>query len=56
MDKSVAELNIAHFKRLMETETDANKRKMLKQLLAEEEEKLASILKSGRPSLKSSRD
>lgn len=49
MDRSVAELNIAHFKRLLETETDADKRKMLKQLLSEEEAKLASLLEAGKP-------
>lgn len=43
MDKSVADLNIAHFKKLLETETDANKRKTLMQLLAEEEAKLVSL-------------
>ncbi|SEI19490.1 hypothetical protein [Tardiphaga sp. OK245] len=46
MDKSVADLNIAHFKRLLETETDDDKRKLLMRLLAEEEAKLASMLKN----------
>jgi hypothetical protein len=46
MDKSVADLNIAHFKRLIEAETNDDKRKLLMRLLAEEEIKLASSLKN----------
>ena len=41
MDRTVADLNIAHFKKLLETETDPVKRETLKRLLAEEESKLA---------------
>ena len=41
MDRTVADLNIAHFKKLLETETDPVKRKTLQRLLAEEEAKLA---------------
>lgn len=47
MDKSVADLNIAHFKRLLETETDADKRELLTRLLAEEEAKLAALPGTG---------
>jgi hypothetical protein len=44
MDKTVADLNIAHFKNLLETETDSVKRQTLQRLLAEEEAKLALAL------------
>jgi hypothetical protein len=40
MDKTVADLNIAHFKKLLESERNADKRKTLLRLLAEEEAKL----------------
>ncbi len=54
MDKSVADLNIAHFKRLIETETNGDKRQLLMRLLAEEEAKIASLLNNrsqpGKPS------
>lgn len=40
MDKFVACLNIEHFKRLLETETDPTKRQIVERLLAEEEAKL----------------
>ncbi len=43
MDKTVADLNIEHFKKLLEAETDPIKREMLR-LLAEEEAKLAIAL------------
>ena len=41
MDKTVADLNIQHFKKLLETETDLVKRRTIQRLLAEEEGKLA---------------
>ncbi len=41
MDRTVARLNIEHYRRLLATETDESKRKMLQTLLAEEEAKLA---------------
>jgi hypothetical protein len=41
MDRTVANLNIAHFRKLLETETDPVKRETLQRLLAEEETKLA---------------
>lgn len=37
----MADLNIAHFKKLLETETDPVKRETLQRLLATEEAKLA---------------
>ena len=42
MDKTVAHLNIEHYKRLLETETNQEKRALLQRLLKEEEAKLAS--------------
>jgi len=54
VDKTVADLNIAHFKRLLETETDPAKRQTIERLLAAEEAKLARALGSkGEPSGKS---
>ena len=44
MDKTVADLNIQHFKKLLETETDLVKRRTIQRLLAEEEAKLALAL------------
>jgi hypothetical protein len=44
MDKTVAELNIQHFKKLLEIETDPVKRQTLQRLLTEEEAKLALAL------------
>ena len=41
MDRSVARLNIEHYRRLLATETDETRRQMLTRLLAEEEAKLA---------------
>ena len=41
VDRSVAHLNIAHYKRLLERETDEERRKVLLRLLAEEEAKIA---------------
>jgi hypothetical protein len=41
-DKKVAQLNIDRFRRLLVTETDETKRKLMLRLLAEEEAKLAS--------------
>jgi len=40
MDKTIARLNIEHYKRLLERETDATKRHTIMTLLAEEEAKL----------------
>ena len=41
MDKTVADLNIEHFKKLLAVETDPVKRETIQRLLAEEEAKLA---------------
>ena len=41
MDRTVADLNITHFKKMLATETDPAKRQMIERLLAEEEAKLA---------------
>ena len=49
MDMAVAKLNIAHYKLLLVTETDAAKREVLARLLSEEEVKLAKILKERKP-------
>lgn len=54
MDRTVADLNIAHFKRLLETETDADKRELLTRLLALEEAKLAASPDTGPPAGKAS--
>jgi hypothetical protein len=41
VDRTVADLNIAHFKKLLSTEVDPDKRRTIERLLAEEEAKLA---------------
>ena len=41
MDRSVARLNIEHYKRLLARETDETRRQVLLRLLAEEEAKIA---------------
>jgi hypothetical protein len=41
VDRTVADLNIAHFKKLLSTEVDPTKRQTIARLLAEEEAKLA---------------
>jgi hypothetical protein len=41
VDRTVADLNIAHFKKLLSAETDPVKRGTIERLLAEEEAKLA---------------
>lgn len=41
MDKTVAELNIVHFRRLLAAETDPAKRQILEKLLLQEEAKLS---------------
>jgi len=43
MDRTVADLNIQHFKKLLEAEKDEAKRQILLRLLAEEEAKLAAV-------------
>jgi hypothetical protein len=46
MDKTVAELNVRYFKKLLEAETDPVKKQTIQRLLAEEEAKLALALAS----------
>jgi hypothetical protein len=41
VDRTVADLNIEHFKKLLSTEVDPVKRRTIERLLAEEEAKLA---------------
>jgi len=41
MDRTVARLNVEHYRRLLAAETDEQKRRVLRKLLAEEEAKLA---------------
>ena len=43
MDKSVAELNMEHFRKLLATNLDTGKRETVEGLLAAEREKLAQI-------------
>ena len=45
MDRTVARLNIEHFRKQLAEEKDEAKRQMLLRLLAEEETKLAAIEK-----------
>jgi hypothetical protein len=43
IERTVTRLNIEHYKKLLESETDEPKRQMLLRLLAEEEEKLRNL-------------
>jgi hypothetical protein len=43
MDKTIAQLNIAHFREKLETETDETTRRLLRRLLADEEANLAAL-------------
>ena len=43
MDRTVARLNIEHFRNQLAKETDENTRKVILRLLAEEEAKLAAF-------------
>ena len=43
MDRTVARLNIEHFRKQLAKETDETKRKVILRLLAEEEAKLATF-------------
>lgn len=43
MDRTIARLNIEHYRRLIAQETDETRRQTLQRLLAEEEAKLASL-------------
>jgi len=42
MDRTVARLNIEHYRKLLATETDETRRRTLQKLMAEEEAKLAA--------------
>jgi hypothetical protein len=44
MERTVANLNIEHFRQKLETETDETKRRTLVQLLSEEQTKLAALI------------
>jgi hypothetical protein len=44
VDRTVVDLNIAHFKKLLAAETNPAKRQTIERLLAEEEAKLARTL------------
>ena len=46
MDRSVARLNIEHYRRLLAKETEESRRRAILQLLAEEEAKLANSASS----------
>jgi len=43
MDKTVARLNIEHFQKKLENETDETRRQQIRRLLAEEEAKLTAL-------------
>ena len=43
MDRDIAQLNIAHFRKLLANETDQVKRATLHRLLADEEAKLKAV-------------
>ena len=45
MPDQIAKANIEHFKKLLETETDPEKRRTIEKLLAEHEAKLAVVRK-----------
>ena len=49
VDRTIAQLNIEHFRRLLIEENDAAKRRILHELLMEEEAKLASLDKPALP-------
>ncbi len=49
MNRTVARLNIEHYKRLLETDIDEPKRRTVEGLLAEEQAKLASMADSVPP-------
>jgi hypothetical protein len=41
--RTIIELNIKHYRKLLETESDPSKRRTIAQLLAEEEARLAKL-------------
>ena len=48
VDKTVARLNIEHFRKLLANEADKTKRQLIARLLAEEEAKLARLEKQNK--------
>lgn len=46
MDEAIARLNIEHFQQRLAAEKDEAKRQTIQRLLAEEERKLAAVLKA----------
>jgi len=50
MPDSIARANIEHFKKLLETENDPQKRAVIERELAEQEARLATILRQQRKS------
>ncbi len=46
MDRTIANLNIEHFRQKLETETNELTRRMLVRLLSEEKAKLAALTKN----------
>lgn len=52
MPEWIAQANIDHFKKLLQTEKHAQKRAMIKRELAEQEAKLAALLKKQGPDKK----
>lgn len=46
MPEEIAKANIEHYKKLLETETDAQKRAVIERLMAEEELKISAALKA----------
>ena len=48
MDRSVAHLNIEHYRRLLAVETDEARRQVLQRLLAEEEAKISDSKTPGK--------
>lgn len=49
MDRTVAHMNIEHYRRLLAVETDDARRQVLLRLLAEEEAKLSNTKTPGHP-------
>jgi len=47
MDRTVAHMNVEHYRRLLAVETDEARRQVLLRLLAEEEAKIGIVKKSG---------
>lgn len=48
MDRTVAHMNVEHYRRLLAVETDEERRQVLQRLLAEEEAKISAPKPSDR--------